>query len=52
MFGAFIAGSMIPANHKIRKIIIGKFQDVSTLFLLPLFFSDSYAADFSTQMES
>ncbi|MCW7468792.1 cation:proton antiporter [Leptospira kanakyensis] len=41
LFGAFIAGSTIPANHKIRKIIINKFQDVSVIFLLPLFFAYS-----------
>ena len=38
LFGAFIAGVIMPANFGFRKIIIDKIEDVSLILLLPLFF--------------
>jgi Kef-type K+ transport system membrane component KefB len=38
LFGAFIAGVVMPANIKFRKIMTEKVEDVSLSLLLPLFF--------------
>lgn len=38
LFGAFIAGVIMPSNINFRKIVIDKIEDVSIILLLPLFF--------------
>lgn len=38
LFGAFMAGAIMPDNTKFRSIIIEKVEDVSVILLLPLFF--------------
>lgn len=38
LFGAFMAGAIMPDSNKFRKIFIDKVEDVSVLLLLPLFF--------------
>ncbi|HEX8269946.1 MAG TPA: cation:proton antiporter [Flavobacterium sp.] len=38
LFGAFMAGAIMPANANFRSIIIEKVEDVSVIVLLPLFF--------------
>ncbi|MEI9944609.1 MAG: cation:proton antiporter [Chitinophagaceae bacterium] len=38
LFGAFIAGVIMPASFSFRKIVIDKIEDVSIVLLLPLFF--------------
>jgi Kef-type K+ transport system membrane component KefB len=38
LFGAFIAGVIMPANIKFRKILTEKVEDVSLTLFLPLFF--------------
>lgn len=38
LFGAFIAGVVMPANIKFRKIMTEKVEDVSLALFLPLFF--------------
>lgn len=38
LFGAFLAGVIMPSNINFRKIFIEKIEDVSVLLLLPLFF--------------
>ena len=38
LFGAFIAGTVMPSNFSFRKIVIDKIEDVSIILLLPLFF--------------
>lgn len=38
LFGAFIAGVVMPSNVKFRKIMTEKVEDVSLSLLLPLFF--------------
>ena len=38
LFGAFMAGAIMPENAKFRSIIIEKVEDVSVILLLPLFF--------------
>jgi Kef-type K+ transport system membrane component KefB len=38
LFGAFIAGVVMPANIKFRKILTEKVEDVSLALFLPLFF--------------
>ena len=38
LFGAFIAGVIMPSGFSFRKIIIDKIEDVSIVLLLPLFF--------------
>ncbi|CAG5073011.1 Glutathione-regulated potassium-efflux system protein KefB [Dyadobacter sp. CECT 9623] len=38
LFGAFMAGVIMPSNHKFRNIFIEKVEDVSMVLLLPLFF--------------
>jgi len=38
LFGAFLAGVILPEIPEFRKIIIDKIEDVALTFLLPLFF--------------
>lgn len=38
LFGAFIAGAIMPENVKFRNIFIEKVEDVALVLLLPLFF--------------
>lgn len=38
LFGAFLAGSIMPDNLKFRTLFIEKVEDVSVVLLLPLFF--------------
>ena len=38
LFGAFLAGVIMPPGLNFRKIIIDKIEDVSVVLLLPLFF--------------
>lgn len=38
LFGAFIAGVIMPSDFSFRKIVIDKIEDVSIVLLLPLFF--------------
>jgi Kef-type K+ transport system membrane component KefB len=38
LFGAFMAGTVMPENSKFRNIFIEKVEDVSLVLLLPLFF--------------
>ena len=38
LFGAFMAGAIMPDNIKFRSIFIEKVEDVSLVLLLPLFF--------------
>lgn len=38
LFGAFLAGAIMPDNAKFRAIFIEKVEDVSVIILLPLFF--------------
>lgn len=38
LFGAFVAGVIMPSNFSFRKIVIDKIEDVSIILLLPLFF--------------
>lgn len=38
LFGAFMAGAIMPDNAKFRSIFIEKVEDVSVILLLPLFF--------------
>jgi Kef-type K+ transport system membrane component KefB len=38
LFGAFLAGVIMPENNKFRTIFIEKVEDVSVVILLPLFF--------------
>ncbi len=38
LFGAFLAGAIMPENNKFRNIFIEKVEDVSLIILLPLFF--------------
>jgi Kef-type K+ transport system membrane component KefB len=38
LFGAFLAGAIMPENNKFRSIFIEKIEDVSVVILLPLFF--------------
>lgn len=38
LFGAFLAGVVMPANANFRKLVIEKVEDVSVNLLLPLFF--------------
>ncbi len=38
LFGAFMAGVIMPASFDFRKIITDKIEDISILLLLPLFF--------------
>ena len=38
LFGAFLAGVIMPAELDFRKMVIDKIEDVSVVLLLPLFF--------------
>jgi Kef-type K+ transport system membrane component KefB len=38
LFGAFMAGAIMPENTKFRSIFIEKIEDVALVLLLPLFF--------------
>jgi Kef-type K+ transport system membrane component KefB/nucleotide-binding universal stress UspA family protein len=38
LFGAFMAGIIMPADSSFRKILIEKIEDISLILLLPLFF--------------
>ncbi len=38
LFGAFLAGAIMPDNIKFRNLFIDKVEDVSIVLLLPLFF--------------
>ena len=38
LFGAFMAGVIIPANKEFRRVLAEKIEDFSLVFLLPLFF--------------
>ena len=38
LFGAFMAGSIMPENTKFRSVFIEKIEDVALVLLLPLFF--------------
>jgi len=38
LFGAFLAGVIMPPNLNFRKILIDKIEDVALVLLLPLFF--------------
>lgn len=38
LFGAFMAGAIMPENMRFRNIFIEKVEDVSQIMLLPLFF--------------
>ncbi|MBC8034531.1 MAG: cation:proton antiporter [Chitinophagaceae bacterium] len=38
LFGAFLAGVVMPSNLKFRRILVDKVEDVSVVLLLPLFF--------------
>jgi Kef-type K+ transport system membrane component KefB len=38
LFGAFVAGMIMPKNEKFRRIMSDKVEDVSLALLLPLFF--------------
>jgi len=38
LFGAFMAGAIMPENNKFRSILIEKIEDVALVILLPLFF--------------
>lgn len=39
LFGAFLAGVIMPTNTRIRGILTEKLEDFSAIFLLPLFFA-------------
>jgi Kef-type K+ transport system membrane component KefB len=38
LFGAFLAGAVMPTNWPLREIVSGKVRDVAVVLLLPLFF--------------
>jgi len=38
LFGAFMAGAIMPPSLSFRKVLINKLEDVSLVLLLPLFF--------------
>ncbi|TPW18455.1 MAG: sodium/hydrogen exchanger [Halothiobacillaceae bacterium] len=39
LFGAFLAGVIMPSREHLRRAIAARIEDVSTLILLPLFFA-------------
>jgi Kef-type K+ transport system membrane component KefB len=39
LFGAFLAGVIMPQNIKFKELLAGKIEDVSVLLLLPIFFA-------------
>jgi len=38
LFGAFMAGAIMPDNHKFRQIFVEKVEDLAVILFLPLFF--------------
>lgn len=38
LFGAFMAGTIMPENQKFRRMFIEKIEDIALVLLLPLFF--------------
>lgn len=38
LFGAFLAGAIMPADHNFRRILMERVEDVAMVLLLPLFF--------------
>ncbi|MCC6400797.1 MAG: cation:proton antiporter [Flavobacteriales bacterium] len=38
LYGAFVAGVIMPPNQRFRSLFIGKVEDVAVVLLLPLFF--------------
>jgi len=38
LFGAFLAGAIMPADHRFRTAFIDKIEDIALVLLLPLFF--------------
>lgn len=38
LFGAFMAGAIMPDNHKFRHIFVEKVEDIAVILFLPLFF--------------
>ena len=38
LFGAFLAGAIMPGDTQLREFVSGKVQDVAVVLLLPLFF--------------
>lgn len=39
LFGAFIAGVVMPSNFGFRKVMMDKVEDIALVFFLPLFFA-------------
>jgi len=39
LFGAFLAGAIMPKNLRFKELLAGKTEDISVLVLLPLFFA-------------
>lgn len=39
LFGAFMAGVVMPTNMGFRKVMMGKVEDIALVFFLPLFFA-------------
>ena len=39
LFGAFLAGAIMPKNNTFKELLAGKTEDISVLVLLPLFFA-------------
>ena len=39
LFGAFLAGAIMPRNREFASYVIGKFESLTVLLLLPLFFA-------------
>ena len=39
LFGAFLAGAMMPKSSKFKELLAGKTEDISVLVLLPLYFA-------------
>lgn len=39
LFGAFLAGFIIPTNTKFRELLTEKVEDISVLLILPIFFA-------------
>lgn len=39
LFGAFLAGVIMPSNTNLRSVLTEKFEEFSTVLLLPLFFA-------------
>ena len=39
LFGAFLAGAIMPASHEFRQQLRERFESLSSVFLLPIFFA-------------